>query len=245
MMPAVAAHGAGVPFAGESVARSHVGRVRAINEDRVFDCPDHGLWAVADGMGGHAGGDIAAQTIVTALRAVVVGGDAPDAAALVGAIHTANAAIVARNRALGSDAGSTVVAAQIAPDATATIAWVGDSRAYLVRGGAVRQLTHDHSFVQDLIDAGLLSVEAAVRHPRANVVTRALGVALALDVATVMVALLPGDLLVLCSDGLSRSLHDRDLVAAGSLDALADTLIANALARDGSDNTSLVAIRYG
>lgn len=245
MMPAIAARGAGVSFAGESVARSHVGRVRAINEDRVFDCPDHGLWAVADGMGGHAGGDIAAQTIVTALRAVVAGGDAPGAPAMIRAIHTANAAIVARNAALGSDAGSTVVAAQIAPDATATIAWVGDSRAYLVRGGAVRQLTHDHSFVQDLIDAGLLSVEAAARHPRANVVTRALGVALALDVATVAVALLPGDLLLLCSDGLSRSLDDRDLAAAGSLAALADTLIANALARDGSDNTSLVAIRYG
>lgn len=245
MMAAVASHVAGGAFMGQSVARSHVGRVRAINEDRVFDCPDHGLWGVADGMGGHAGGDIAAQTIVTALRALVAGEGAPDAPALIGAIHAANAAIVARNGALGSDAGSTVVAAQIAPDATATIAWVGDSRAYLVRGAAVRQLTHDHSFVQDLIDAGLLSVEAAVRHPRANVVTRALGVALALDVATVVVKLLPGDLLLLCSDGLSRSLHDGDLLAAGSLDALADTLIANALARDGSDNTSLVAIRYG
>lgn len=226
----------------QSVARSHVGRVRTINEDRAFDCPEHGVWGVADGMGGHAGGDIAAQTIVTAMRTLVAGAARIDADALLGAIHAANAAIIERNNALGSDAGSTIVAAHLAADATATIAWVGDSRAYLVRDGMVRQLTHDHSFVQDLIDAGLLSAEAALRHPRANVVTRALGVRLALDIATVAVALVPGDRLILCSDGLSRSLRDADLLIDAPLERLADTLIANALARDGSDNTTVIVI---
>lgn len=242
MMPAVAR--VELAAVNTSVARSHVGRVRAINEDRVFDCPEHGLWAVADGMGGHAGGDIAAQTIVAALRALADGTRVITAGDLLEAIHAANAEIVARNRTTGSDAGSTVVAAHIADDAMATIAWAGDSRAYLVRGGLVRQLTHDHSFVQDLVDAGLLTPDAAARHPRANVVTRALGVSLALEIATVTLPLLPGDVVLLCSDGLSRSLRDSDLRGAASLDGLADALIANALARDGSDNTSLVAIRH-
>jgi serine/threonine protein phosphatase PrpC len=166
---------------GASVARSHVGRVRAVNEDRVFDCPERRLWAVADGMGGHHGGDVAAQMVVEAFRRPCEHG-AGQATAMLDAIATANRTIVQHNRAQGADAGSTVVAAQLA-GRTATIAWVGDSRAYLIRGETVSQLTHDHSLVQDLIDKGLLTRAAAVHHPQANVVTRALGIAEMLDVA--------------------------------------------------------------
>lgn len=230
------------PLAVQSVARSHVGLVRLINEDRVFDCPERGLWAVADGMGGHSGGDLAAQAVVDAFRDLATSDAAIDAAAMLAAIACGNAAIVARNAAHGTDAGSTVVAAQLA-GREVTIAWVGDSRAYLVRDGAMRQLSHDHSFVQDLIDAGLLTVAAAARHPRANVVTRALGVADHVDIATVTVALEPGDRLLLCSDGLSRSLDT--IVPDEPLDAVADTLLQGALERDGSDNVTLICLAVG
>jgi serine/threonine protein phosphatase PrpC len=223
-----------------SVARSHVGLVRAVNEDRVFDCPERCLWAVADGMGGHQGGDVAAQMVIEAFRGPCKD-QATDAAAMLGAIADANRTIVRHNRAMGTDAGSTVVAAQLA-GRTATIAWLGDSRAYLIRGAKVSQLTHDHSVVQDLIDAGLLTVEAAAHHPQANVVTRALGIAEAVDVAVRTVTVLEGDRLLLCSDGLSRSLDDSKLGCAQALAAFADTLIADALRRDGSDNISLVTI---
>jgi serine/threonine protein phosphatase PrpC len=223
-----------------SVARSHVGRVRAVNEDRVFDCPERRLWAVADGMGGHHGGDVAAQMLVEAFRRPCEHG-AGQATAMLDAIATANRTIVQHNRAQGADAGSTVVAAQLA-GRTATIAWVGDSRAYLIRGETVSQLTHDHSLVQDLIDKGLLTRAAAVHHPQANVVTRALGIAEMLDVAVRTVNIRDGDRLLLCSDGLSRSLDDSKLDRAQPLATFADALIADAVRRDGSDNTSLVMI---
>ncbi|WP_260597118.1 PP2C family protein-serine/threonine phosphatase [Sphingomonas endolithica] len=223
-----------------SVARSHVGRVRAVNEDRVFDCPERCLWAVADGMGGHHGGDVAAQMVIEAFRQPCE--DRPGAApAMLEAIGAANRTIVRRNRAEGTDAGSTVVAAHLA-GRIATIAWVGDSRAYLIRGRTVSLLTHDHSLVQDLIDAGLLTPAAAMHHPQANVVTRALGIADSVDIAVRRVSVLDGDRLLLCSDGLSRSLDDGNLSCGQPLPAFADTLIAGALERDGRDNISLVTI---
>lgn len=229
------------PLVVTSVARSHVGLVRPINEDRVFECPESGLWAVADGMGGHNGGDLAAQAVVDALREAIVPGRESGAAEMLAAIHAANGAIVRRNEAEATDAGSTVVAAHIA-GRTATIAWVGDSRAYLLRDGTVTQLSHDHSLVQELIDAGLLTIAAAARHPRANVVTRALGVARNVDIATLTLTLAPNDRLLLCSDGLSRPLQEVSWSANGDLHDLAGGLLADALRLDGSDNISLVCI---
>ncbi|MDQ2878727.1 MAG: protein phosphatase 2C domain-containing protein [Pseudomonadota bacterium] len=225
-----------------STARSHLGLVRSINEDRVFDCPERSLWAVVDGMGGHAGGEFAAQSVIDALRPRPAGGNG-GVTLLRDALTSANDTIVFHNERLASNAGATAVALSIQGD-RAVIAWVGDSRAYLVRGGEVRQLTRDHSVVQDLIDAGLLSPADAARHPHANVVTRAVGVDRALLVDTVQVDLLGGDRLLLCSDGLSRSLDGGDM-PPDSIGALADRLLAGALARDGSDNISLVLIEWG
>lgn len=225
-----------------SVSRSHVGLVRAINEDRVLDCAAAQLWAVADGMGGHRGGDLAAQTAVDALRERTQTPHAIAPEEMEAALQNANAAIVGRNRALGLDAGTTIVAAAL-NGTTARIAWVGDSRAYRLRDGRADLLTHDHSVVQELLDAGLLTPQLAEQHPRANVVTRALGVADELAVATVAVELTSGDALLLCSDGLSRSLRPAAVEQAGDLDRAADMLLANALARDGSDNISFVLIR--
>jgi serine/threonine protein phosphatase PrpC len=219
-----------------SAARTDVGRVRSVNEDRVLDAPDRALWAVADGMGGLSAGDVAAQTAVTMLAAI----EAVSEASLLDALQRANAAILAQG---GGRSGATIVAAH-AHAGVATVLWAGDSRAYQVRGTTVRRLTRDHSVVQDLIDAGLLDEAQAEGHPRANVVTRALGVTTPVTIDTMRVAVAPGDRILLCSDGVSRSLDLRDLGRGGALDALADRLLGAALERDGSDNASLVLIDF-
>lgn len=225
-----------------STARSHVGRVRQVNEDRVLDRPERGLWAVADGMGGHFGGDIAAERAVAALRRLADGDCAISVAALCGALRDANGAIHDHATNAHGTCGTTIVALHIDGDA-AQIVWAGDSRAYLIRAGAARQLTSDHTLVQEMVDAGALDAEAARHHPNANVVTRALGVAPTVRVDEIQVAIRPGDRVLLCSDGLSSSFAADDFAdTAAVLENHADALLARALERDGSDNISLVLI---
>ncbi|MBN8809360.1 MAG: serine/threonine-protein phosphatase [Sphingomonas sp.] len=223
-----------------SVARSHVGRVRLINEDRVLDCPTASLWAVADGMGGHSGGDLAAQAVVDRLRGLALSGRTLALTDILVALSQANADICRRNRAAASDAGTTVVAATIL-DGQIQIAWAGDSRAYRLRDGRLDLLTRDHSVVQELVDAGLITPAQAERHPSANVITRALGIGDRLDCETMTADWRPGDRLLLCSDGLSRSMAADDRHHGTDTD-IADALMAAALDRDGSDNVSLVLV---
>ncbi len=223
-------------FAVRSVHRTHVGRVRQVNEDRVLDRPDAGLWAVADGMGGHSAGDRAATAAIDALEALA----APvTAQAILDALHGANRSIAAQAGQGGS--GTTIVAAWIEEERL-HLFWAGDSRAYRVRDGRATPLTRDHSLVQELVDAGMLTEVEAERHPRANVITRALGIAEAVRIETATTDIGMGDLVLLCSDGLSRSLDPRDFAPMLDLDAQADRLLMNALRRDGSDNASLVLI---
>lgn len=236
----VAAEAPRVTLGVRSAARSHVGLVRTINEDRIFDCPEARLWAVADGMGGHRGGDVAAQMVVDRLRALTAAGQPPGPAALLAALGAAHTDIRRYNEASQADAGATVVAALIVDD-VAHIAWAGDSRAYRWRDGALDRVTRDHSLVQELVDAGLLTEQAADRHPQAHIVTRALGVHDDPRLETVTTMLAPGDRLLLCSDGLSHSLEPADM-DGGAIIPLTDTLLANALARDGSDNASVILI---
>lgn len=228
-------------FACRSVSRTHVGRVRLINEDRVFDDPASGLWAVADGMGGHSGGDLAAQQIVDSLREAST--RRIDAAGTREALQNANVLIHARNRRLRLDAGATVVAAVLA-NGCLNIAWAGDSRAYRIAASGVQLLTHDHSVVQQLVDAGTISPDMAESHPYANVVTRALGIDPSIAVDSIAVTPCPGRFL-LCSDGLSRSLRIGDLTLEAPLEQLAESLLAGALGRDGSDNVSFILIDIG
>lgn len=227
-----------LPLGARSTARSHVGHVRAINEDRVFDWPAGGVWAIADGMGGHRGGDEAAQSVVDALR-LLTPEDAARPAAVLGALTAANAAVRARNIARGESAGATVVALSRYGDA-AHVAWAGDSRLYRLRAGMLVPMTRDHSVVQELVDARLLTAAAAAQHPQANVITRALGVDADCNIECRLIDVAPGDRFLLCSDGLSRTLEPLPL--PDSLDAAADALMAAALERDGSDNISLVLV---
>lgn len=224
-----------------SAARSHVGHVRKINEDRLLDCPERGLWAVADGMGGHHGGDVAAELVIGALRQLVRQPDAITAPMILEALHKANAAILERGHDVGGTIGSTVVVLHIAGD-QGTLFWAGDSRAYHGTQGVWMQVTRDHSVVQELLDAGLIDHDQARRHPKAHIITRALGITPDLDIAQVTCAVAPGDRLLLCSDGLMRMLHTQDFTPDAEIEAEADTLLTLALQRDGSDNISLVLI---
>jgi serine/threonine-protein phosphatase Stp1 len=225
-----------------SAARTHVGRVRSINEDRLLDRPDRGLWVIADGMGGHHAGAAAATTAVEMLAGLADRLGPITRADLLAAIRDANAAIHTGSAAEAGTSGATIVAMTVIDD-RATVCWAGDSRAYRIRAGIAERLTRDHSLVQELVDAGVLAEAAAERHPRANVVTRALGVAASVEIDVVAAALAPGDRLLLCSDGISRSLHPRDFATMPvAIDACADRLLANALQRDGSDNATLILV---
>jgi serine/threonine-protein phosphatase Stp1 len=230
----------------ESVAVSHPGLVRAANEDSFCDRGADGLWAVADGMGGHAFGDWASRTLVAALDAVVLPAEFEAAAhAAAGAIHDGNRLIWQEAQRQGQQMGSTVVALYVDHQRFA-ILWVGDSRAYLMRGGQLHQLTRDHTQVQEMVDCGLLQPHEAGSHPRGHVLSRAVGVGEVLEVDVVIDEIEPGDLFLLCSDGLSGQVSDAELATLlsgpGGRQAVVDRLIALTLERGAPDNVTAVIV---
>ncbi|MET1025422.1 MAG: protein phosphatase 2C domain-containing protein [Pseudoxanthomonas sp.] len=225
---------------------SHVGLRRALNEDTYYGDSDLGLWLVADGMGGHACGEVASalarETIVREIR---------DGKSLGQAIRVADEEIIrtSRRRNDSLPMGTTVVAARVQGNRF-EVAWVGDSRAYLWRDGQLAQLSQDHSYVQELIAQGALTSEQARSHPHRNVVTQALGVTdpNQLNVETLTGDLRPGMQLLLCSDGLTEEVDDRGIADAlrqddCSAQELVDTLIAAALDGGGSDNVTAILVR--
>ena len=224
----------------QSIALTHVGRVRAINEDRVLDLPEAKLWAVADGMGGHQSGDVAAQIAVDALRALASSGPPSSGDAILAALQSANKHIYDRYPEAERRSGTTIVAASLIDDRL-EIFWAGDSRAYRLRSGMWQLLTRDHSIVQQMVDSGALAPSAAAHHPKSNVITRALGVDAEVVIDRLATMFLPGDVIMLCSDGVSRSLA-LEVAAAPSMAVLAQSVLNLALASDGSDNASLVLI---
>lgn len=218
-----------------SIGRTHVGKIRTVNEDRVLERSDLCLWAVADGMGGLSRGDVAAETVTSCLGNL----EAPiEAYQIVQVLEQANRQIYDKS---GGRSGTTLALLSI-DDRNATLRWAGDSRAYLIRDGRLTLLTRDHSVVQQLMDAGALTPAQAARHPQSNVITRAIGTGPRLELECTSIELQAGDRLLLCSDGLSRTLTERDIHGRLSIAALADRLLANSLARDGSDNISLVLV---
>ena len=226
------------PESFESAKRTHRGRVRAENQDAVLDRPDLAFWAVADGMGGHRAGAFSANFVLEYLESWAEGAPSRQLSDLSEAILASHCELQGRLRGEG---GTTLVAVSML-DGLANIHWAGDSRAYLIRDGLLQQLTRDHSVVQRLLDAGLIDETVAHTHPQASVITSALGIAGDPEVATISVALRARDRLLLCSDGLSRSLGPMDAAGGLPLDALADRMLTGALQRDGSDNISLVLI---
>jgi serine/threonine protein phosphatase PrpC len=219
--------------------------VRRHNEDRSLARP--GVLAVADGMGGALAGEVAAQVAVEA----VAGLAAPVTAEDVGqALQEANRAIrrMAAEDPDKTGMGTTLTAALLAADRL-DVVHVGDSRAYLWRDRELRQLTEDHSVVAELVRRGSLSAEDAEHHPHRNVITRALGAEPEVVADTVSEPLRDGDVVLLCSDGLSSYVPERDiaavLAAAGTLREAAAALVERANAAGGTDNVTVVLARAG
>ena len=234
-------------FRWVSAARSDVGRVREHNEDACLQQPEHACWAVADGMGGHAVGDLASGLIVDALSRL----SAPDTIARY--LADARKRLLTVNQRLRQEAarrqvsviGSTVVAL-FACDSYCGYLWAGDSRLYLYRDGHLRQLTRDHSQIEELKALGLLTEEEAVNHPAQHVITRAVGATDQLEFDTNTLAVADGDMFLLCSDGLSNELSAQQMQAAliaADCDAACEALIAAALTRGGRDNITAVVVR--
>lgn len=235
------------PLVYRSAALSHQGTVRKFNEDAFISRDDIGLWAVADGVGGHDAGDVASRMTVSALAAI---GQPAAGKAYLDQVRTqilqANTDIIAYGRDTPDirSLGATIVCLITFRNHFACL-WAGDSRAYRFRDGALTQLTRDHSWVQDLIALGEIDAEEARDHPQRNVITRALGFQpdLALDEARGAIA--PGDRFLLCSDGLTGPISDPELVdlaADAPLDAAARTLMDTALARGARDNVTLILV---
>ena len=232
----------------ECVSRTHVGCRRKVNEDALAVRTERGLWAVADGMGGHEAGDVASSKVADALlRLPIVYGLDELVDASIQALQRVNVELIAlaASNDLRRAIGSTVVGLAIAGEEYRCF-WAGDSRAYRVRNGEIAQISRDHSMVQDLVDAGMLAPEDAEKHPNANIITRAVGVNEQLRVDTVRGEALPGDQFLLASDGLTRLVDDRELAAvlsARSPEAAADLLIETSLARGAPDNVTVIIVK--
>lgn len=232
-----------------SAARTHIGTIRRQNEDAVLDRAEIGLWAVADGAGGHQRGDFASGCIITALSQV---NPPPSAADFVedvkGRLATINRQLRTAAAKLGPGAliASTVTVLLIRENQSCCL-WAGDSRCYRMRAGRLQQLSRDQSHVQNLVDRGEIAPEAAATHPLGNIVTNLVGASDELVLEERRDRLVPGDILLLCSDGLNRAITDGEIAAIldrHPVTIAADRLIEQALARAARDNVSAVVIEY-
>jgi len=245
------------PLHLEAVGHTHPGWRRAQNEDELAVHPDLGLFIVADGMGGHAAGEIASRMAVATVSAAILAAGPPSSrpslpsagALLVSAIQRANATIfaAAQQDSAMQGMGTTIVAA-LTHGGRLAISHAGDSRAYLARGRCLQRLTEDHNALNQCRDAGLdlAALPGLARYGHA--LTRAVGAAETIEVDTRFVQPEPGDILLLCSDGLTCVVDDREiaaiLVGCSDLGTAAERLIARANEHGGPDNVTAVLVRW-
>jgi protein phosphatase len=246
-------------------AVSDVGRKRKGNEDSLFVNPEHHLFVVADGMGGHAAGEIASKVAVEAINEFIcmTAGDEEitwpfglddsmsyDGNRLKTAVRYANNKVLDTTRESAEYEGmATTVVGVLVDGATANLAHVGDSRIYLYRKHTLGQLTSDHSWVNEQIKSGIISADQARTHPLRNVVTRALGGRADLEVEMQVHRAEDGDILLLCSDGLTTMVPDAEIarvVSENEADvvAAAEALVREANARGGEDNITVLLLRF-
>lgn len=245
--------------------RTDVGRRRKINEDSFLVSPDVSLYAVCDGMGGHNAGEVASRMAIETIAGFVQrsavekeitwpwgldGGLSFDANRLKTAIRLANAQVfqAADNREDLTGMGTTVVAA-VVTGATMTVGSAGDSRCYMARDDRLVQLTRDDSWVSAAVGEGILNSDDVERHPLRNVITKAVGARDSIDLDVVEHHLEPGDVVLLCSDGLHGMLNDHELQKLllpplESLEETAANLIDAANEAGGRDNVTVVLLRY-
>jgi serine/threonine protein phosphatase Stp1 len=229
----------------ESYSRTHEGRVRTHNEDSHVARDDGGLWAVADGMGGHEGGEWASGRIVSELGRIDLAlGFEDTCEEAAQAVVAANKQILAEGKKRGKSMGSTLVMLVIEGSRYAVL-WAGDSRAYLMRGGRLEHLSRDHTQVQEMVARGLMTPEQAQGHPMGHVLSRAVGVQKEVAVDRVDGQVQPGDIFLLCSDGLHGVVGDEAIGAhfgREAPDRALDQLIDLTLEKGAPDNVTGIAI---
>ena len=247
-----------------AAAKTDVGQKRQGNEDRFCLDPTLGLYVVADGMGGHAAGEVASRLAVETIQewmgkylsgadAAIVGPAAATGSAeanfLLSSIRLANRIIFdsAKDRREYTGMGTTVVAV-LAHDDRFVLAHVGDSRIYRIRRDHIVQISRDHSFVQEQVDNGMMSAAEAHQSQYRHMITRALGLKESVDVDLTEEPARPGDVLLLCSDGLSDLLDDEDMLVAvrdhaGDLDQACQALVDRANAKGGDDNITVLVVQ--
>ena len=234
------------PFDWTSSACTDVGAVRELNEDAYLERPDLGLWLVADGMGGHLGGDVASQMVVSAMDSL-----APPRS-LSTFVEAVERRLVETNTRLRDYAereethtiGSTVVALLVHGE-HAVCLWAGDSRMYRHRDGRLEQISQDHALVEELVERGVLTPDQAIDHPHGNLVTRAVGAADRLFLDVEIIPIQAGDLFILCSDGLEKEIVEEEMsvmVEAGDARQLSHALLARALAVGAHDNVTVITV---
>ena len=240
----------GAGFAWTSASRSDVGNERQVNEDACLDLPSRGLWVVADGMGGHAAGDVASHMLVGKLNGV----DSHDKLSeFVDDVEDRVLEVNGRLHAMSFEGDDpkvmgTTLAALLAFDSHVVSMWVGDSRVYRLREGELlKQVTTDHSEVEEMIAQGTLNEAEALDHPAANVVTRAVGGLEQVYVDLVLGELEDKDRFLICSDGLFKDLSEEELeelLGEGSCVDACDALIDTALQRECADNVTVVVVEF-
>ena len=231
----------------ESGAATHVGKVRQQNEDSYLVSTTSGVWAVADGMGGHTAGDLASHTVVEELDRIPPPSSAAELLAncearIVGANSHLKQLADARHGTIG-----TTVAVLLVYQQFFACVWAGDSRIYRIRGAAIEQLSVDHTEVQELVADGKLTAEEARSWPRRNVITRAIGTYDDPELEMTDGTLEPGDIFVICSDGLTNHVEDREILAFASANPpqrACDLLVGLTLDRGATDNVTIVSVRF-
>jgi serine/threonine protein phosphatase PrpC len=226
---------------------THQGQVRDHNEDGWFASEQQGLWAVADGMGGHEKGELASATVVEGLGRLRLEGEFEDCChEIAGALHGANAAIQQEAAATGKRMGTTTVVLFVRERQFA-ILWVGDSRAYLLRAGVLHLLSRDHTQVQEMVDLGMLTEAEADVHPMRHVLARAIGASTDVQVDVILDEVEAGDTFLLASDGLHCCVSDDVIaktLAGSSVDVVTSELVNESLEQGAPDNVTVVTVRF-
>ena len=231
--------------------QTDTGRVRPINEDSYY-LPREGerFCAIADGMGGHNAGEIASAMAVRVFSGEMRMSRWIDGVSMRRAVERANAAVHARSRCVEQYSGmGTTFTALALSNGSAYVAHVGDSRAYLIRRGNILRITVDHTLVEEMVRKGLITPQEAKHHPKRNYITRALGTADQVTVDLAQIALEPGDVFFLCTDGLSNHLEDRDILELTQSDCgweeKLQQAVQAALDDGGSDNITAMYVVTG
>lgn len=233
------------PVPWRSAGRTAQGRNRSRNEDAYLDCPQRGCWAVADGMGGHRAGNVASQRVVSSLASLVGQGSLDQRIEEVRRCMAALDSQLAPTDSRPGITGSTVVALLLEGSRAACV-WAGDSRCYLWRGQRLYQLSRDHSLQQQLMDKQQLSREQAQAHPDARALTRAIGARQPLKLEVLELRTHPGDVFLLCSDGLYHGLSHGELgraMAVGAPQQVLDWLFRDRLRGAAQDDCTAVVVQ--